>query len=78
MIVVARPKNEDLMTLNKVPAVLMDLIGVTRKRATIYQWVVKGRADTHGQIVKLKAYNRLGRYYTTEACLIEFLKAIGD
>ncbi len=73
-----RPKNEDLVTLNKVPAMLMNLIGVTRGREAIYQWVVKGRADTHGQIVKLKTCKRLGRYYTTEVWLIEFLKAIGD
>ena len=74
----ARPKNEDLMLLSRIPALLKSLIGVTRKTETIHSWVVKGRADTHGQIVKLKACKRLGRWYTTEECLIVFLKAIGD
>ena len=51
---------------------------MTRGKGTIGNWASKGRADTHGQIVKLKTYMRLGRRYTTEAHVIEFLKAIGD
>ena len=73
-----KPKNIDLMALDRVPALLMNLIGVTRQKETINNWAYKGRADTHGQIVKLKKYTRLGRRYTTEADVVEFLKAIGD
>ena len=72
-----KPKNMDLIKLGKVPAILKELTGVTRTRATIYNWTKKGRIDTCGQMIKLRAYKRLGQIYTTNAAIMEFLKGIG-
>lgn len=72
-----RPKIIDLIPLRKVPALLYELTGVTRKRATIYLWARKGIADAHGQVVKLKVYDRLGQHYTTKQEVINFISRLG-
>lgn len=72
-----KPKNLDLMSLDKVPAILRDLTGVTRTRCTVYNWASQGRINAHGQNVKLKTYKRLGQYYTTKEAVIKFLQELG-
>lgn len=72
-----KPKNEDLIKLVDVSKLLLELTGVTRKRATIYSWVSKGRVSYAGQIIKLKVSKRLGSYYTTRAWVLKFIEEIG-
>ena len=72
-----RPKIIDLIPLRKVPALLYELTGVTRKKATIYLWARKGITDAHGQVVKLKVYNRLNQHYTTKQAVIDFISELG-
>ncbi len=73
----AQPKPGDLVTLDKVTAILLELTGVVRTRVTVYNWVRKGRINAHGQIVKLSAYKRLGQLYTTREAVIRFLRELG-
>jgi len=72
-----RPKVSDFIPLRKVPDLLYELTGVTRKRATIYLWARKGIANAHGQITKLKVYDRLGQHYTTKQAVIDFISELG-
>ncbi len=72
-----RPKNEDLIRLDDVQAIIVKLTGVTRCRATIYNWVLKGRKGYTGENVKLKSAKRLGTFFTTEAWVQEFIERIG-
>jgi len=72
-----KPKNSDLIKLNDVPKVLLELTGVFRCRATVYNWARNGRPDYTGKKVKLKTCKRVGSLYTSQDWLIEFLKAIG-
>lgn len=72
-----KPKNEDLLKLDDVGKLLLELVGVTRTRSTIYSWVKKGRTDYVGSIVKLQTTRRLGRLYTTRQWVLNFIKAIG-
>jgi len=72
-----RPKISDLIPLRKVPDLLYELTGVTRKKATIYLWARKGIAGAHGQIVKLKVYDRLGQHYTTKQAVVDFISELG-
>ncbi len=71
-----KPKNSDLITLDKVVTLVKELTGVTRCRCTVYNWARKGRANQHGEVIKLKTYKRLGQHYTTKECVIEFLRAL--
>ena len=71
-----KPKNEDLMALDKVVTLVKELTGVTRCRCTIYNWARKGRANQHGEIIKLKTYVRLGQHFTTKERVIEFLRGL--
>ena len=73
----ARPKPNNLIKLEKVPAILINLTGVTRTHATIYNWIRKGRINAHGQMTKLAGYKRLGQIYTTEEAVIKFLRELG-
>lgn len=73
----AQPKPKDLIKLGKVTAILVNLTGVTRTHATIYNWMRKGRINVHGQRIKLAGYKRLGQIYTTEEAVIRFLKELG-
>lgn len=72
-----KPRNEDLIKLNDVSKLLIELTGVTRCRATVYAWVIKGRINYAGQIIKLKTSKRLGSYYTTRAWVQKFIEGIG-
>jgi len=73
----SRPKNEDLIRLDDVQALILRLTGITRCRATIYNYIRKGRKGYTGENVKLKSARRLGMHFTTEAWVLEFIKEIG-
>lgn len=72
-----RRKNEDLMRLEEVPKLLVELVGVTRSRSTIYNWARTGRANYTGNMIKLKVTHRLGGVYTTKAWVLDFIREIG-
>jgi len=72
-----RPKNEDLIRLEDVQLLIVQLTGISRCRATIYNWVRKGRKGYTGENVKLKSAKRLGVYFTTEVWVNEFIERIG-
>ena len=72
-----RPKNEDLIRLEDVSALIVRLTGVRRCRATVYNYVRKGRKSYTGENVKLKSAKRMGTYFTTEAWVKEFIERIG-
>lgn len=69
-----KPKNKDLIKLGRVPAMILDLTGVYRGRATVYNWSKKGRINQNGQRVTLKTYKRLGQLYTTKQNVIDFIR----
>ncbi len=72
-----KPKNEDLIRLEDVQALILKLTGISRCRATIYNWVRNGRKGYTNDNVKLKSAKRLGTLYTTEAWVQEFIGRIG-
>ncbi len=72
-----KPKNVDLIKLDDVPTLLTELLGVTRNRSTIYNWVRHGRSDYHGRNVKLKTTVRLRKHYTTKQWVLDFIREIG-
>jgi hypothetical protein len=72
-----KPRNEDLIPVEKVPALVLELTGVTRGKPLIYSWIRKGRISQHGQIVKLKATKRLGTWFTTKEWLMNFINEVG-
>lgn len=72
-----KPKNEDLIRLEKVPKILLELTGVTRTLASVYNWIKKGRPNQNGQITKLKVTKRIGVYYTTKEWVLDFIREIG-
>lgn len=72
-----KPKNEDLIRLDDVQAMILNLTGIRKCRATIYNWVIKGRKGYTGENVKLKSSKRLGILFTTEAWVKEFIEGIG-
>ncbi len=71
-----KPKNADLIRLADVQAMIMELTGQTRSRATIYNWATKGRRGGDEQRIKLKTTRRLGVYYTTRKWVLEFIGGI--
>lgn len=71
------PKREDLIRLIDVPALLTKLTGVTRSRATIYNWATKGRRGYANEDIKLKIVRRLGTMFTTKEWVEEFIREIG-
>ncbi len=71
-----KPKNSDLMRLVDVPAMLLELTGTSRNRATIYNWATKGRHSHIGEKIKLKTTTRLGMMMTTREWVNEFIRKI--
>lgn len=68
-------KAEDRMKLADVPAYVLTRTGVTRSRATIYNWVSKGVTIT-GQTFKLQTDTHAGQLFTSTAYVDSFLATI--
>ena len=66
----------DYIKLKDVLELIYKLTGIRRCRATIYNWVIKGRPDYLHQNIKLKVKHRLGCLYTTEQWVVEFIEAV--
>ncbi len=72
-----KPKNENLIRLIDVPVLLIQLTGMTRSRATIYNWATKGRRGYANEYIHLKTVKRLGTIFTTKDWVMDFIREIG-
>lgn len=70
-------KNLKLIPLSAVPSLLAERTGVQRCRGTIYSWAKKGCRTMSGGNVKLKTVLRLGRLYTTQEDVDNFIREVG-
>lgn len=69
-------KNKDLIKIVNVPALLYEITGVTRTRATVYLWATKGRQSKYGTILKLRTVRRLNQLYTTRKWVENFIRDV--
>ena len=69
-------KRENLIKMRDIPALVLEMTGVTRTQAAIYMWIRKGLKTYEGPKVKLKTTKRLGHLYTTREWMEEFLRRI--
>lgn len=70
-------KNDKLIPLRDVPMLLVELTGVFRGKATIYNWAKKGCRTRDARIVKLETVKRLKQIFTTREAVKEFIKEVG-
>jgi hypothetical protein len=64
--------------LQDVPRVLLELTGQTRCRATIYNWVCKGKRGYDNVVIKLKIKKTLGMMFTTREWVVDFIQKLGQ
>jgi len=69
--------NEKLIPLSAVPAVMAALTGVTRSKASVYNWARTGCRTIDGRIVMLGAKMQLGQWFTTQTQIETFIEAVG-
>ncbi len=69
-------KNEKLIPISAVPAILATLTGVTRSKATVYNWVRHGCRTTDARIVKLGAEFKMDQWFTTMPQIEAFIEEI--
>ena len=72
-----RLTNSGYIALRDCPAIVYELTGVNRCAKSVFNWAAKGRADQHGDTVKLRWVKRLGLRYTRREWLNEFIEAVG-
>lgn len=72
-----RLSNSGYVKLKDVPDLVFQMTGVHRCHKSVYGWVLYGRADTHGDKIKLRAVKRLGAWYTRKEWLSEFIEKVG-
>lgn len=70
------PKRKDLIKMRDIPALILEMTGATRTRASVYVWMKKGIRAYDGSTIKLKSTKRLGHLYTTKAWVEDFLRGI--
>ena len=74
-------KNEKLIPINAVPALLVELTGVSRGIDTIYKWIKRGKGKgcrtLDGRMVKLETTKRLRQIFTTKKAVIKFIEDVG-
>ena len=71
-----KPSYKDLILLSRIPALLKQITGQDRQAQVIHAWAKKGRIGQHGKRIYLKTYRRLGRKFTTQTDLEEFIKEL--
>jgi len=69
--------NEKLIPLSAVPAILAELTGVTRSKATVYLWIKKGCRTYDGRIVMFPAKFHFGQWFTTRSEVVQFIGDVG-
>lgn len=65
------------MSLGKVPALVESLTGIHYGRISIYRWAHLGRQNLQGSQEKLQTVKKLGRFYTTQEWVENFIRNIG-
>lgn len=70
-------KNEKLIPLSAVPAILASLTGVTRCKATVYNWVRDGCRTSDARVVKLGAEMKMDQWFTTQSQIEAFIEEVG-
>ena len=71
------PSHSELIKFKNVPALVYEIYGVKVVETTIHKWRSKGRRSGDGtKIVKLKTTKRIGRIFTTEKWIREFVTEI--
>lgn len=68
---------EKLIPLSAVPAVLVTLTGISRCKATVYNWARKGCRTYDGRIVKLGAKMQMDQWFTTQSQIEKFVESVG-
>lgn len=62
--------------MREIPALLLEVIGETCTKHTVYHWAKYGRINFEGDRIYLKTTKRLGKKYTTKEWVFEFVEAI--
>lgn len=70
-------ENDRLIPISAVPMLLVELTGIFRCKATVYNWTRKGCRTIDGRIVKLEIKKRLKQIFTTRSAVKEFINAVG-
>jgi hypothetical protein len=68
--------NEKLMNTRTACAYVEKSVGIKINRVTVYYWMTKGRVTPCGDVAKLKFVSKLGRKYTTEVWINDFLRRL--
>lgn len=71
-----KPKNDEYLRTGQCSAFIKETYGVDRSRSCIYNWIRKGKASPHGELIKLRITKKLGITYTTKVWLMEFVAAV--
>jgi len=67
-----------LLRLADVPAYIHKVSGVRPGLSAIYVWVKKGKRRYTGHLLKLKATQRCGVWFTTEGWVQKFLRGLNE
>lgn len=70
-------ENDKLVPLSAVPAVLVELTGVSRCKGTIYNWTKNGCRTIDARTVKLETVKRLKQIFTTREAVKTFISEVG-
>jgi len=68
---------EKLIPLSAVSAIFTSLTGVSRSKATVYNWARKGCRTNDGRIVKLGARKHMDQWFTTQSEIETFIQEVG-
>lgn len=63
------------VAISEVPVYLNKVMGITRTRQTVLNWVTKGVRRGLGAPVKLRSRWRMNHWYTTRVWLRQFIEA---
>lgn len=67
-----------LLRIADVPNYILRVSGVSVKKRTIYTWIHKGKPRYTGHMLKLRATQRCGIWFTTEGWVDKFLKGLNE
>ena len=73
-----QPSQDKPIPLGNVPALVQSLYGVRISRQTVYNWITKGREAGTGSRATLRYVVKVGRFFTTQKALEEFVSQIGS
>ena len=68
---------KQLVRLSDVPAILLELTGVTRTRGCVYKWAQDGRTSYDNVPIRLKTIHKMGQIFTTREWVEAFITKVG-